>query len=170
MSELQIPSLYNLKCPSCESTELTILGQKGSTGKAVALQVAFGAIGTLIANSGVKAQEETKPLQYKCKQCRKKFVTYPLPATEDELLSAPCKIVFQRVKSMVGMAVLQIVYLNGMRVGPIKSGASFEFETNIKHNTIFVTDLHGMAFRDKYKFEAVAGGSISVQFKRKFIR
>ena len=170
MSELQIPSLYNLKCPTCGATDLKLLGIKGSRGKSFATWFAFGAIGTMVAGSSVKETDETKPLHYKCKQCKKKFESYPLPATDAEILSAPCKITFQRASSMAGMAVPYIVYLNGMRVGPIKNGASFTFETNIKYNTIFVTDLHGVAFADTYSFEAPADGSVLTKFKRKFVQ
>ena len=171
MSELQIPSLYRLRCPKCGASELKLLGEKGSLGKALALGAAFGAIGTLVAGSNVNSNPvTTQALHYKCKQCKNKFVTYPLPATEDELLVTPCKITFKRISSVWGMAVPQVVHINGMKVGPIKNGQSFDFETNIKYNTVHVTDLHGVAFADEYNFEATAGGAVLVQFKRKFIR
>jgi len=171
MSELQIPSLYRLRCPKCGSSELRLLGEKGSWGKSMALDVAFGAVGTLVAGSNVnKSPVVTEQLQYKCKQCKNKFLTYPFPAEEDELLSTPCKVTFKRVSSVVGMAVPQVVHLNGMKVGPIKNGQSHTFETNVKYNTIHVTDLHGVAFADEYNFEAIASGEVLVQFKRKFIR
>jgi len=170
MSELQIPSLYNLRCPSCGTSELKVLGQKGAASKSIAMGIAFGAIGSLITNASIKKSEATKPLHYKCKQCCKKFETFPLPAEADELLSAPCRITFQRLKSIMGMSIQYIVYLNGMRVGPIKNGKTFTFETNIKNNTIFVTDFNGVAFADEYNFEATDNGLVVVNFKRKFIK
>lgn len=171
MSELQIPSLYRLRCPKCGASELKLLGEKGALGKSLALGAAFGAIGSLVAGSNVNGSPvTTNALNYKCKQCKNKFVTYPLPAEEDELLASPCKITFKRLSSAFGMAVPQVVHINGMKVGPIKNGKSFEFETTIKYNTIHVTDLHGVAFADEYNFEASAGGEVLVQFKRKFIR
>lgn len=66
--------------------------------------------------------------------------------------------------------MLQIVHIYGMKVGPIKNGQAHPFGTNVKYNTIHVTDLHGIAFVDGYNFEAVAGGKILVRFKHEFIR
>ena len=171
MSELQVPSLYYLRCPKCGASELRLLGEKGALGKSLAIGAAFGSIGLMVAASDASSKPiVTEALKYKCKQCKNKFVTYPLPAKEDELLATPCKVTFTRVFSMFGMAVPQILYINGMKVGPIKNGQSHTFETAIKYNTLHVTDANGVAFADEYNFEAADGGEVIAKFKRKFIR
>lgn len=170
MSELQIPTLHNLSCPFCGSQDLHFLGLKGAVGKSVAIGAAFGALGSIVASSTVSESEPTKPLYFKCKQCRKKFETYPLPAPSDEILATPCKISFQRIKSFAGLAVPYIVYLNGMRVGPIKNGESFQFDTNSRYNTLYVMNHHGLPFKSECRFEASAGATVAVQFKNKFVQ
>jgi len=62
----------------------------------------------------------------------------------------------------------QMVYLNGIKVGYVKNGKTIAFPTHVKQNTILVTDQFGVAFPDKYTFEAEAGQSVTVRFKRKF--
>jgi hypothetical protein len=95
--------------------------------------------------------------------------TKPLEAAADEYLSAPCTINFERVSSFVGMAVVQIVYLNGVKIGPIKNGKTVSFATAVKYNTLYVTDQGGVAFKGNYRFEAQPGGTVNVRFNRKFL-
>jgi hypothetical protein len=93
----------------------------------------------------------------------------PLDALPDEYLSAPCALNFERVSSFVGMAVVQNVHLNGIKIGPIKNGQTLNFSTLVKYNTLFVTDMYGVAFKDPYRFEASPGGTINVRWNRKFL-
>jgi len=168
VSSAPLPSLYKLCCPSCGSSMLQALGEKGSVAKSMGTYLAFGAIGNMVASSRASKNAETPPIQYKCTACKNKFVSAPLQAQADELLAAPCTINFQRLSSFVGAAIAEIVYLNGEKIGPVKSGKSLTFQTGVRYNTIFVTDPHGVAFQDMYRFEAQPGGTVEVRFNRKF--
>ena len=171
MSEMQVPSLYHLRCPKCGAPELRLLGEKGALGKSVGSALAFGAIGALVASSNADGKPvEAIELKYKCKKCGNKFMSNPLLAGPDEFLSVPCRVSFTRVSSVLGMAVSQILLLNGVRISPIKNGQTFVLETILKYNTIHVIDVQGVAFADEYNFEAVDGGEVVVRFKRKFLR
>ena len=170
MSELQIPTLHNLSCPYCNSADLKFLGIKGAAGKSVAIVAAFGALGSLVSSTTVSENEPTKPLFYKCNHCRKKFESYPISTPDEDVLGAPCKITFHRIKSIGGMGVPYIVYLNGMRVGPIKNGTAFQFNTHTKYNTLYVMNHHGLPFPGEYTFQATSGGEVTVQFKNKFVK
>lgn len=161
------PSLHNLACPKCNASDFKVVGAKGSMGKTLGAS-AFGAIGFLVADSMSKNDYTYEPLNYKCNSCGKKFESLPLLAQPDEILSAPCKISFKRLSSFVGMAVSQNIWLNGIKVGPVGNGKTVEFETMTKHNILFVTDQMGVAFKGHYSFEAQPGGTVEVQFKRKF--
>ena len=167
-SAISVPSIYNLKCPHCGTSDLQILGKKGAMGKAIAVGAAFGAIGNLVANSMSKEDYTFEPVNFKCKICKKKFQSLPLNAQPDEILQKPCKIVFTRLSSFIGMAVSQNVWMNGVKIGTVKNGKTIEFVTYTKHNTLFVTDQYGVAFKTDYKFEAQQGGCVEVKFKRKF--
>ena len=116
-----------------------------------------------------KGDFELKPVKYQCLGCKHKIESDPLVATEEEILLEPCEITFHRLKSAVGMAVTQQVYLNGIKIANVKNGEDIVFRTHTKHNTIFVTDQAGIAFPGAYTFEAEPGGKVDVQFKRKFV-
>jgi len=163
-----IPSLYALRCPSCGSDNYQVLGEKGAAAQSLGISLAFGGIGNMIASSSAAKNMETSPLQYKCGACGNKYVSAPLQAQPQEMLATPCTVNFQRVSSFAGSAIAQIVYLNGIKVGPVKNGKDITFPTYIRYNTIFVTDPHGVAFKDMYRFEAQPGGTVLVKFKRKF--
>ena len=165
---INVPSVYHLKCPQCGADSFRILGKKGALGKSIGVGVAFGAIGNLVANASSKDDYAYEPIQYKCIVCQKKFEALPLLAQPDEILSVPCKIIFKRLSSFVGMAVSQSVWLNGIKIGSIKNGKAIEFPTYVRYNTLFVSDQYGVAFKTDYKFEAQPGGCVEVQFKRKF--
>jgi DNA-directed RNA polymerase subunit RPC12/RpoP len=163
------PSLLNLRCPKCSSAELVVLGTEGSLGKAMGVSILFGAVGNLVASSQASKDLETKPIKYKCSACHEKFVTMPHQAAPEEFLAAPCTINFERVSSFMGMAVAQIVHLNGIKIGPIKNGQTLSFSTAVRYNTLFVTDMHGLAFKGVYRFEAQPGAMVAVRFNRKFL-
>lgn len=162
-------SIYNLKCPACGAGEYMVLGIKGSMGKSIATSLAFGAIGNLVAGSGASKNAATEPIQYKCGHCSEKFEALPFYASAEEILPVPCTVQFERVSSFVGAAVPQIMYLNGEKIGPVKNGKTVTCQTNIRYNTVFVTDQHGVAFKDVYRFEAPPQGTVLVRFNRKFL-
>ena len=168
MADNQYPSVNGLKCPQCGKTEFRIMGTKGSMAKA-GVAVAFGAIANMALDSQSKKDFEIKPVKYQCLGCKTKFEAEPLVAPEEDVLAEPCKIVFHRLKSAVGMAVTQQVYLNGVKIGNVKNGEDMEFQTFTKHNTVFVTDQAGIAFPGAYSFEAQPGGTVDINFKRKFV-
>lgn len=168
MAQTNYPSTHELVCPKCKSNNLKILGTKGSKGTALGVGMAFGAIGNLVANSISKDDYTFQPVKYKCNSCGKKFDSLPLNAKPEEILDKPCTIKFTRLSSFVGMAVSQNVWLNGLKVGSIGNGKSITFQTFVKHNTVFVTDQYGVAFKGDYKFEAQSGGTEEIRFKKKF--
>ena len=168
MADNNYPSVDGLKCPQCGKNEFKILGTKGSLAKA-GVSVAFGAIANMALDSQSKNDFELKPVRYQCLSCKNKFEADPLVAPEEDLLEQPCKIVFHRLKSPVGMVVTQQVYLNGVKIGNVKNGEDLTFQTFTKHNTVFVTDQAGIAFPGSYSFEAEPGGSVDIEFKRKFL-
>ncbi|MDR1764939.1 MAG: hypothetical protein LBR77_02345 [Lachnospiraceae bacterium] len=164
-----LPSLYAMKCPKCGGIDFDAIGVKGGVGKAVATQLIFGAVGNLVASSNAAKNVETTPIVYRCRSCKEKWETYPLNAAPEEILPAPCTVDFTRVSSFVGAAVLQFVYLNGIKMGPVKNGKTLSFPTYLRYNTIFVTDHSGAAFKGLYRFEAQPGGTVQVRFNRKFL-
>lgn len=168
-TQRNFPSLHKLTCPKCGKNDLKVLGTKGSKGASIGIGMAFGAIGNIIASSASKDEASLQPIQYQCKSCRNKFDSLPLNAVPDEILSEPCTITFTRLSSFVGMAVLQGVWLNGVKVGSIENGKTMTFQTFTKHNTIFVTDQYGVVINEAYSFEAQSGGQQNVNFKRKFV-
>lgn len=163
------PSVAFLACPACGGNDLLITGQKGGTGKSIGVVLAFGAIGSMVAGSNAAKDTATYPIQYRCNACKNKFESGPLTATAEEILPAPATINFTRKGSMVGAAVPQIVYMNGMKMGPVKNGKTITFQTMVRYNTIFVTDQFGVAFKDSYRFEAQPGAEVQVDFNRKFV-
>lgn len=164
-----VTTLKGLRCPACGSENVAVKGVKGAMGTALAVGLAAGAIGNLVAGGVASKDMQTEPMQYKCAGCGNKFVSGPLLAPPEDILSAPCSVTFERVGSFVGMAVPQIAYINGLKLGPVKNGKTIAFETLNRYNTMFVTDQYGMAFKGEYRFEAAPGGSVRVRFKRKFL-
>ena len=168
MADTQYPSVEGLKCPNCGKTEFKILGTKGSAAK-VGMTVAFGAIANVALDSKSKSDFEYKPVRYQCLGCKTKFEADPAEAPGEDILEEPCRIVFHRQKSPVGMAVTQQVFLNGIKVGNVGNGQDLEFQTFTRHNTVFVTDQAGIAFPGSHRFTAESGGTEEIQFKRKFL-
>lgn len=168
VQQVQLPSLYYLKCPHCGGGEFRILGKKGAMGKSIGMGLAFGAVGALVANSMEKTNYDFEPINYKCNACSKKFESMPLVAQQNEILPQPAVVAFKRASSFVGMAVTQFVWLNGVKIAAVKNGQAIEFPVFTQYNTIFVTDQFGVAFKGDYKFEAQPGGRVEVKFNRKF--
>ncbi len=169
MSDVQYPSVKNLKCPECGADDLRIIGTKGASAAAISVGVLTGAIGNLAMDKASKGDFTLMPVKYQCQKCKKKFETLPLVAEESEVLEQPCTVNLTRLSSMVGMAVSQQVYLNGVKVGNVKNGATLTFSTNVRENTVFVTDQYGLAFPGKFTFTAESGGTQEIKFKRKFL-
>lgn len=168
MENRKYPSLKKIHCPQCKKANYKILGTKGAMGKAIGAGM-FGGIGNLIQSSNAKSDFELKPIRFKCLDCNNKFDSLPAQSEADEVLKKPCTIVFHRLSSFVGMAVIQQVFLNGVKVGNVKNNGELRFETNIRHNVIFVTDQSGVSFGDTYVFNAQDGETRVLNFKRKFV-
>lgn len=164
-----IPSTHELICPKCQQADLRILGTKGSMGKAIATSLFFGAIGNVVADSNSKGDFSWKAIHYKCNVCGNKFEAAPHNAEPEEILEEPCRINFTRLSRFAGMAVSQNVWLNGVKVASVGNGKTVSFNTSVKHNTVFVTDQYGVAFKGDYKFEAESGGEKEIRFKGKFL-
>lgn len=167
--QTNVPSIHAMVCPKCQKGDLKILGTKGSKGAAIGMGLALGAVGNLIANASNKGDFSLRPIQYKCNSCGNKFESLPFVAKPEEILEKPCTVTFRRLSRFVGMAVSQDVWLNGVKVGSVKNGQSITFDTVTRHNTVFVTDQYGVAFKGDRKFEAQSGGTEEIRFKGKFL-
>lgn len=165
----EIATLKGMKCPKCGSEELVIKGKPGGMGKAFGGAMLGGAAANMIVSSKAAKNVQSGPVAFVCGKCKHKFESVPLLAPEEEVLNAPCTITFTRLGSMVGCAVVQMVYLNGINCGAVKNGNSITIETSNRYNTMYVTDQYGVAFPGVYRFEAVPGGHVDVKFKRKFV-
>ena len=165
-----VVEVYSLgiQCPKCGASDWKVAGLKGGTGKSIGVSLAFGAVGSMVASSNAKNNEQQNPINYKCRQCGNRFESWPVKVPPEQMLEQPCTISFTRLSSFVGMAVTQIVYVNGMRVSPVKNGKTITFQTVVRDNVIFVTDQFGVAFKGDYRFQAQPGGNVQVRFKRKF--
>lgn len=161
-------TLKGLKCPYCGSENISVRGAKGSMGKAAAA-MAFGAVGALVASSSVSDTAEVAEMQYRCEECNKSFEAMPLTASEEDTLEQPCSVTFIRESSMIGAAVVQVVYVNGVKLGVVKNGQSIQFNVSNRYNTLFVTDATGIAFPDVMRFEAAPGAAVTFRFNRKFL-
>lgn len=107
--------------------------------------------------------------EFFCNICGNKFESLPLTAASEEILKTPCSIKFTRLSSFAGMAVVQCVWLNGVKVATVSNGKTVAIETSVRHNTLFVTDQYGVAFKGDYKFVAESGGRVEIRFKRAFL-
>lgn len=166
----QYPSLYGMKCPECKEGEFKILGiGKSSSAAEAGIVMLSGAVGNFVMDKISNGESEIKPVKYKCLKCKKKFLDMPGVAEEGEALDEPCVVTFHRLSSVVGLAVSQQVYLNGIKMGNVKNNSSISFDTHTKHNTVFVTDQYGVAFPGRYDFVAESGGAHEINFKRKFV-
>ncbi|MDR0841688.1 MAG: hypothetical protein LBN26_09975 [Christensenellaceae bacterium] len=164
-----VATLKGLKCPQCGSEAWDIKGKAGGVGASMAGTLLGGAIVSLAVSSHASKNVKTDPIAFVCKSCKHKFQTMPLCAPEEDIIDAPCTVNFTRLRSFVGAAVAQMVYLNGVNCGPVKNGKTITLQTSSRWNTIFVTDQYGAAFPGAYHFEAVPGGTIEVKFNRKFV-
>ena len=78
MSDVQYPSVKNLKCPECGADDLRIIGTKGASAAAISVGVLTGAIGNLAMDKASKGDFTLMPVKYQCQKCKKKFETLPL--------------------------------------------------------------------------------------------
>ena len=163
--EIKNPTFVGISCPECGSENYKILGT-GSLGSSVGKQLLFGGVGNMAASSASKNDFELKPVKFQCNDCKKKFESLPNEANEDEILEIPCIITCKRSSSIWGAALRQQVFLNGIKVGTIKSGSEISFKTNTKTNVLFVLDHHGVADNVQYEFIAESGGEEYIKFKK----
>jgi len=166
-----VPCVKNIKCPSCEENDLTILGFRLAVETRLGTTWTLGSVVNFVSAAMVAGDTTTaRPILYKCNGCNNKFESFPLAAAPGDVLESPCVVVFERVSGFAGAAVPQIVYNNGVKIGPVKNAQKITFQTLNKSNTIFVADdHHGVAFKDKYTFEARPNEIIKVRFKGKFL-
>lgn len=166
-TDIKVPSLNALACPQCKGKNLRVLGIQGSRRNAFVSALPFGMISAM-DNVAEKTSKLT-PMEYKCEACGTKFEAYPFKSTPDEILDAPCTVNFHRLGALTGMAVPQLVWLNGVCMKWVANKQSVTFQTFIKHNVVVVTDHCGVAFKGHFTFEAKSGGTQEIKFKRKFI-
>lgn len=157
---------FKVNCPHCGNNDLIITGAEGAGWRSF---ISYLLLGWLISRwVFAKTIADNWPINYKCKKCNHKFTGKLIKAPQEEMLSAPCIIEFERISGFVGAWILQIVHLNGVKIAPIKNGKTITFQTHVKHNVLFVTDEYGNAFPEPYTFEAKANTSVLVRFNRKF--
>jgi hypothetical protein len=124
----------------------------------------LGVIGNAIASSSLANRADNDPFVLKCESCGEKWKASPVDAPEEERLASPCTITLARHTGIVGAAVGQYVYLNGIRIGKIKTGKPLSFQTCVKHNVLCATDLSGRSFKGFQRFEAASGGHESFSY------
>jgi len=162
--EYQRASIEAVKCPHCGGESFTFKGEDGALSSSLTTAFLFGAVGELVTASSAKKNVDINPLKYKCNSCRKSFLTKPGQAADDELLSEPCTVHFKRMSNILGAAVPFLIYLNGVKISPVKNGKVVSFYTYVKKNVIFVTDHHGLPFKNSTSaFEAEPGGHVTIR-------
>ena len=167
MTEKESQSI-NQKCPQCGASDWAPLGTPGYAGRGV-LIVLFGFLGAMIANANAKKNAGSEAFVCKCASCKAKWTATPQAVPMAERLEQPCEISLTRPGGFVGAAVSQFVYLNGIRAGVLKNNSTVNFQTNVKHNILFVTDASGTVFKDIRRFDAEPGENKSFSFNRKFL-
>lgn len=171
-TKIQYPTFVGLECPKCGNTEFKINGTKNSTMTGIknASNVAFlGALGNIVTSASSEKDFDLRETKFQCSKCKNKFDSLPNAANTDEILEKPCTVTFKRLSSLIGGAVTQQVFLNGVKVGSVKNGDEIKFNTYTKNNVVFVTDHNGNAFKGDFKFTAESGGHQEIKFKRKFV-
>jgi hypothetical protein len=116
------------KCPKCGSAEWRPLALPGYVGRGL-LVILLGVIGNAIASSALRKKKDNAPFILKCEGCGEKWEAPPAEAAEEEWLESPCGITMSRPGGLVGAAVGQYVFLNGIRMGVLKNGGSLNFQT-----------------------------------------
>lgn len=131
-------------CPNCGGglEQIRPLGAKGSRGTSVAVTVAFGAVGNLVAQRAAANQLISVPIEYKCNACKEKFLVYAEQANPSEVLEQPAVIVLTRRSGILGTAVARFVLLNGEKVGTVKNNRDASFQTNVRHNELLMLDQY----------------------------
>jgi DNA-directed RNA polymerase subunit RPC12/RpoP len=165
--DLSRPSVHGFACQHCGSTDIFPVSVKGGAGMAVRAGL-LGAVGTYVAESLSKSRTDVKPVNYKCKQCRKKTTLSAKEAPFEEILPTPCRVRFVRDMSVLYALTSFIVYLNGVKVGLATRRRPFEFETGVRHNAVFVVNQSGGVFPLLCQFEAEPGGEVELHFNGKF--
>jgi hypothetical protein len=157
----------DLTCPACTAADIKALGTRGFAGRHL-LAVLFGFFAGAAFGRAEQKNTGDRAIIYKCTKCGKKWEALPGKIAASGCLETPCEIHVIRESSVIGCAMVQFVYLNGRKIGPVKNGEHISFTTEQKHNLVFVTDHLGRSF-DTRRFEAPAGKQTELRFKRKFL-
>lgn len=159
-----------VSCPYCKSDHLMPMGTN-DVGKNRGQEKAgyFGKVmGSYFDAKGYNPALHEE-IEYKCSACKKRFFVKKNAEASEKDFDIPFKIDFFRAKKFYGVKMLQIVYLNGVRVAEVENGQSVQLETYKNKNVIVVTSQTGDAFPEFLAFEATEGGSMKVRFAFKFI-
>jgi hypothetical protein len=137
-------------CPECGSKNAEMV-----TGAAADLWEAFG---RRLEDPLGLSSPDLRP-SYKCRDCRHRFFGEEA-GREAEQLDEPCTVVLHREKRFAGALMLMTVHLNGTAIGTVANGASIEFKTSVRFNTIVVVDANGYTRKSMGQtFEAEDGGT-----------
>ncbi len=83
---------------------------------------------------------------------------------ENEQLEAPCLISLKRSSNIIGSATGFNVYLNYRKIGVLKNGKTLEFYTSDRYNVLTGDGSNGPV-KEPLSFEAISGGSLSINYK-----
>ena len=167
--EITLPSLYNVRCPKCGSTNFSMVGQLNAARKYNVKRMVLDEIG-IVDISAEAVHENPNALEYVCNDCQEAFIAVPHTSAEEEILQAPATITIERLKNFYGSAVSFYIYCNGVKIGEVKNGKTFTFQTLLRFNTLAVTPTTGVAFKEStIRFEAQPGGTIYYKFNKKFL-
>jgi len=144
-------------CPECGSSNTWTKGAKGATGRAL--------LGGGVLDAAGLVSHDLR-LRYKCRDCRHSFVAEEGEWDAGQLVE-PCTIVLHREKGFKGALIPLVVHLNGTQVGTVANGASIEFQTFVRSNTIVVADHNGATRKGMAQmFEAEDGGTAAFRLRK----
>lgn len=179
-SSVVFPSINNIRCPKCGSSQIVLTGVKGLKGKGVAKMISMGsggggAVGALIGGvAGTVAGNtiiKTTVLKYQCGGCREKFEALPHETKPEDVLETPFTVTFTK---KVNLALNEgvYVYVNGIVVAVLEAAHStITFQTAVRHNTVFLIEYLGKKVKNgEFSFDAIPGGSIDLLYNRKEFR
>jgi len=164
-----VPSLFNVRCPRCDSQDFLVeaidLGG-GALYGLLTLTVFRTSLSTIskMADAGASSEPEIFSLQLKCNNCKAHYSDRAHAASPDELLPSPCTVTFERVKAFQGALQMLYVFLNGVKVCGVKNGQTVTFSTPLRYNTIFVGGDPNLVVPRIRRFEAVSGGTFPIRW------
>lgn len=170
MQNVMLPSLYKVRCPNCGSANFKMVGQLNAAKNYSIKKMVLDAVDIYIDPENEATHENPNALEYSCNDCKESFLAGPFVAAPEEILQTPATISIERLKNMYGCAVSFIIYCNGCKVGEVKNGKTFTFQTWLRYNIVAVTSVTGVAFKEStIRFEAQPGGTIYYKFNQKFL-